>query len=58
MGTTTIRVDGRALHPVYVFQTKTPAESTGGWDFLKLVSTIPADQAYRPLSEGGCPLVR
>ena len=57
-GETTIRVDGRALHPVYVFQTKTPAESRGEWDFLKLVSTIPADQAYRPLSDGHCPLVR
>jgi branched-chain amino acid transport system substrate-binding protein len=57
-GETTIRVDGRALHPVYVFQTKTPAESKGPWDFFKLVSTVPADQAFRPLSEGHCPLVR
>ena len=57
-GQTTIRADGRALHPVYVFQTKTPAESKGGWDYFKLVSTIPAERAYRPLLEGRCPLVR
>lgn len=57
-GETTIRADGRALHPVHVFQTKTPSESKGDWDFLKLVSTIPAAQAYRPLSEGHCPLVQ
>lgn len=58
LGETTIRADGRALHPVHVFQTKAPSESKGGWDYLKLVSTIPAQQAYRPLSEGHCPLVR
>jgi len=57
-GETTIRVDGRALHPVYVFQPKTPAESHGSWDFFQFVSTIPPDQAYRPLSEGHCPLVQ
>jgi branched-chain amino acid transport system substrate-binding protein len=53
-----IREDGRKLHPMYLFQVKTPAESTGKWDVYKLVSTVPADQAFRPLSEGNCPLVK
>ena len=50
--------DGRALHPIYLMETKTPAESHGPWDFFKLVDTIPAEQAFRPLSQGGCPLVK
>jgi branched-chain amino acid transport system substrate-binding protein len=53
-----IRVDGRTLHPMYLFQVKSPAESKGPWDTYKLVATIPADQAFRPLDEGGCPLVK
>ncbi len=52
-----IRVDGRKIHPMYLFQVKSPAESTGPWDIYKLAGTIPADQAFRPLREGGCPLV-
>ena len=52
-----VRVDGRTLHPMYLFQVKTPAESKGPWDMYKLMATIPADQAFRPLNEGGCPLV-
>jgi branched-chain amino acid transport system substrate-binding protein len=56
-GRTTIRPDGRALHPVYLFQTKTEAESHGPWDYLKLVSTLSAEEAYRPLAEGHSPLV-
>ena len=52
-----IRIDGRKIHPMYLFQVKTPAESKGPWDFYKLVSTIPAEQAFRPLNDGGCPLV-
>jgi branched-chain amino acid transport system substrate-binding protein len=57
-GATTIRADGRALHPVYVLQTKKPEESKEAWDYLRPVSTIPANQAYRPLSEGRCPLMQ
>jgi branched-chain amino acid transport system substrate-binding protein len=53
-----IREDGRKLHPMYLFQVKTPAESSGKWDVYKLVSTVPADQAFRPLSEGNCPLIK
>ncbi len=56
-GKGTIRVDGRRTHPMYLFAVKSPAESKGPWDFYKLVSTIPAEQAFRPLNEGGCPLV-
>ncbi len=53
-----IREDGRKMHPAYLMEVKKPSESTGPYDVLKLVSTIPADQAWRPLSEGGCPMVK
>ena len=56
-GQVTIREDGRALHPMYLLQVKTPAESKGAWDVFKITGTIPADQAFRPLSAGGCPIV-
>jgi branched-chain amino acid transport system substrate-binding protein len=55
-GQGSVRIDGRKLHPMYLFQVKTPAESKDPWDVYKLVATIPADQAFRPLNEGGCPL--
>jgi branched-chain amino acid transport system substrate-binding protein len=42
---------------MYLFQVKSPAESKGEWDYFKLVSTIPAEEAFRPLKDGGCPLV-
>lgn len=57
-GRGSIRADGRKLHPVYLIQAKTPAESRGEWDLFKIVSTIPPDQAFRPLSEGGCALLK
>ncbi len=57
-GKTVVRKDGRAIHDFYLFQVKTPAESKGPWDLYKLVSTVPGDQAFRPLSGGGCPLVK
>jgi branched-chain amino acid transport system substrate-binding protein len=57
-GKGSIRPDGRALHPVYLMQTKKPSESHGDWDYLKLLDTIPADKAFRPLSEGHYPLVQ
>jgi branched-chain amino acid transport system substrate-binding protein len=56
-GTTVIRIDGRALHPIYLMQTKPPAESKGEWDLLKQVAVVPADQAFRKLADGHCPLV-
>ncbi len=57
-GPTTIRPDGRAVHAMYLFQVKTPAESKGRWDYYKTVATIPAGQAFRPMEQGGCPLVQ
>ena len=56
-GRFTIREDGRALMPAYLFQVKTPAESNGPWDYYNLIATTPPDEAWRPLSEGHCPLV-
>ncbi len=53
-----IREDGRKLHPAYLMETKKPSESTSPYDVFKLISTVPADQAFRPLSEGGCPFVK
>ena len=53
-----IRADGRHICPSYLFQAKTPAESRSEWDCMKLVSTTPEDQAFRPMSEGGCSLVK
>ena len=53
-----IREDGRTLHPVYLFQTKTRAESTGGWDLVKIIATTPAEQAFKPIADGGCALIK
>lgn len=50
-----IRADGRVMHKMYLFEVKSPAESKGPWDYYKLVATIPAQQAWRPLAEGECP---
>lgn len=55
-GPTEVRADGRALHRMFLFKIKTPEESEGPWDFYEEVAMIPADEAFRPLSEGGCPL--
>jgi branched-chain amino acid transport system substrate-binding protein len=57
-GRSTIRPDGRRLIPSFLFEVKKPEESKGQWDFLKLLQTTPADEAFRPMAEGGCPLVR
>ena len=57
-GRGTIRADGRKLHPVHLIQAKAPAESRGEWDLFKVIGTIAADQAFRPLADGGCPLVK
>jgi branched-chain amino acid transport system substrate-binding protein len=53
----TLRPDGRMVHDVYLVQIKSPAESKGEWDLLKLVTTIPGDQVFRPMADGGCPAV-
>jgi branched-chain amino acid transport system substrate-binding protein len=57
-GPGTVRADGRKIHPVHLVEVKSPAESREPWDYYKIVATIPAEEAFRPLSEGGCPLVR
>lgn len=53
-----IREDGRKLHPSYLFEVKKPEESRGAWDYYKLLATTPADGAFRPMADGGCPFVR
>ncbi|TVP51495.1 MAG: ABC transporter substrate-binding protein [Halomonas sp.] len=53
-----IREDGRMIHDMYLAQVKTPEESTGEWDLYEILSTIPAEEAYRPLSESQCKLVQ
>ena len=57
-GKGSIRADGRKIHPVYLFEVKKPAESKGPWDYYKVRATTPADQAFRPMADGGCPLVK
>ena len=57
-GEGTIREDGRHIHNMYLFQVKTPAESKAPWDFYKLVETIPAAEAFRPMADGNCPMVK
>ena len=53
-----VREDGRMVHDMYFVQVKSPEEFSGPWDYYKILSTIPGDQAFRPLDEGGCPLVK
>ena len=53
-----VRADGRKTHAMHLVEVKSPAESRAPWDYYKVVSTIPAEDAFRPLAEGGCPLVR
>jgi branched-chain amino acid transport system substrate-binding protein len=57
-GRSIIREDGRVIHPIYLFEAKAPSESKEPWDLLSLRATIPTEEAFRPLSEGGCPLVK
>jgi branched-chain amino acid transport system substrate-binding protein len=53
-----IREDGKLMRDMYLFEVKQPAESRYAWDYLRFLATIPADRAFRPLAEGGCPLAR
>ncbi|MGY3622477.1 ABC transporter substrate-binding protein [Bradyrhizobium sp. USDA 10063] len=57
-GEGSVREDGRKLHDMYLFEVKKPDESKGPWDYYKLLARIPADEAFRPLSESACPLVK
>ena len=53
-----IREDGRMVHDMYLFEVKKPSESKGEWDLYKLLATVPGDEAFRPMSEGGCPYIK
>ena len=58
MGKGNVRVDGRKIHPMYLFEVKTPEESMAPWDYYKQLATIPAEEAWRPLDQSECPLVK
>jgi branched-chain amino acid transport system substrate-binding protein len=53
-----VRQDGRVIHDMYLFRVKSPEQSKGEWDLYETLATIPADEAFRPLKDGGCPLVK
>ncbi|MNS73057.1 hypothetical protein D3C72_1064860 [compost metagenome] len=53
-----IRADGRMMHDMYLMEVKAPSESKTPWDYLKLVATVPAEEAFQPLSQSRCPLVK
>src|SRR5262245_50685180 len=58
MGKGYVRVDGRKIHPMYLFEVKKPEESKAPWDYYKQLATIPAEEAWRLLDQGECPLVK
>jgi branched-chain amino acid transport system substrate-binding protein len=53
-----VREDGRMVHSMFLFEVKKPEESKYPWDYYKVLSEVPGDQAFRPLKDGGCPLVK
>jgi branched-chain amino acid transport system substrate-binding protein len=57
-GKGSIQPNGRALHPAYLFEATRPAEANGPWDYYKLLSTIPADEAFTLLQSSNCPLLK
>jgi len=57
-GPSYIRPDGRKIHNMYLFEVKKPSESKGPWDYYKLLATVPGEQAFRPMEEGACPMVK
>ncbi len=57
-GKGSVRADGRKMHDMYLFEVKKPSESKGAWDYYKQVAVLPAEQAFKPLSESNCPLVK
>jgi branched-chain amino acid transport system substrate-binding protein len=58
LGKGTIREDGRRLQPIFIYRVKTPEQSKHDWDYFELVSTVPPDEAFRPMEKGGCPFVK
>ncbi len=57
-GEMSVRADGRAIHPIHLFEVKKPSESKGEWDLYRKLQTIPGDQAFRPLTQGNCPMIK
>ncbi len=57
-GKGTVRADGRKIHPALLVEVKKPSESKGPWDLYKIRATIPANEAFRPIDQGDCPLVK
>jgi branched-chain amino acid transport system substrate-binding protein len=57
-GKGSIRQDGRKIHPAYLYEVKSPSESRAPWDYYKLISIIPSEEAFLPLSESKCPLIK
>ncbi len=57
-GKSTVRADGRVIHPAYLLQVKKPSESKYPWDYARVIATIPADEAFAPLADSQCPLVK
>jgi branched-chain amino acid transport system substrate-binding protein len=57
-GEVAIRPDGRVIHPIYLFEIKKPEESKYPYDYYKLLATVPADKAFRPIADGGCPMIK
>lgn len=57
-GKGTVRADGRKIHPAYLVEVKKPAESKGPWDYHKVRATIPAEEAFRPMDQGGCSIAK
>ena len=53
-----MRTDGRNIDPMYLFEVKKPEESRAPWDYYKQLATIPAEEAWRSLDQGECPLVK
>jgi len=57
-GKGSIRINGRKLHDMYLYEVKKPSESKGPWDYYKQIAVLPAEQAFQPLAETGCSLVK
>ncbi len=57
-GKGSVREDGRKIHDMYLFKVKAPAASKGPWDYYEKLATIPAAEAFRPIADGGCPLLK
>ena len=53
-----LREDGRMVHSMFLFEVKKPEESRAPWDYYKVLAEVPGDQAFRPMKDGGCPLVK